>query len=154
MAAFAMVDWQASAATTKKPARKTAAVKSSGSHTAGAKASSRKTPVKAASARTATAKRGKKSVLPKVTWRNRQMAPAPERYREIQEALVAKGYLAAGEGDGSWNAASSEALKRFQADQNLDPTGKINSLSLIALGLGPKRDSVAVKPPDAERVER
>ena len=38
-----------------------------------------------------------------------------------------------------WGPESVDALKRFQADQNLMPDGKINSLSLIALGLGPKR---------------
>ena len=31
--------------------------------------------------------------------------------------------------------------------QNLDSTGKINSLSLIALGLGPKHETAAPKPP-------
>jgi len=36
-----------------------------------------------------------------------------------------------------------EALKRFQASQNIDANGKINSLSLIALGLGPKREAAA-----------
>jgi hypothetical protein len=31
-------------------------------------------------------------------------------------------------------------MRRFQKDQNLEPTGKPNqSLSIIALGLGPKR---------------
>jgi hypothetical protein len=40
-------------------------------------------------------------------------------------------------------------LKKFQAEQNLESSGKINSLSLIALGLGPKRDPspAAPKPP-------
>ena len=33
-----------------------------------------------------------------------------------------------------------EAMKRFQKDQNLEPSGKLTSLSLIALGLGPKQD--------------
>jgi hypothetical protein len=44
-----------------------------------------------------------------------------------------------------------EALKRFQADQNLTPDGKLGSLSLIALGLGPKRLSAqsAVQPAHA-----
>jgi len=50
---------------------------------------------------------------------------------------------------GTWGESSAEALKRFQADQNLEQTGKINSLSLIALGLGPKHDNppAAPKPP-------
>jgi hypothetical protein len=70
--------------------------------------------------------------------RSYQQAPTADRYREIQQALAAKGYYK-GEPNGAWSSDSSDALKRFQADQNLMPDGKINSLSLIALGLGPKR---------------
>src|SRR5882672_8445048 len=81
---------------------------------------------------------GKKSVAkrPAVTWRNRQMAPSPERYHEIQDALVTRGFLTSEQATGGWNDASVDALKRFQAQQNLESSGKINSLSLIALGLG------------------
>jgi hypothetical protein len=75
------------------------------------------------------------------------LAPTPERYREIQQAMVAKGYLKPDDVSGGWNQNSIDALKSFQAAQNLEATGKINSLSLIALGLGPKRDTAAVKPP-------
>jgi hypothetical protein len=32
------------------------------------------------------------------------------------------------------------ALKRFQEDQNIAADGKLGALSLIALGLGPKRE--------------
>jgi hypothetical protein len=84
---------------------------------------------------------------PRTTWRNRQTAPAPERYKEIQDALVAKGYLRPEDANGSWSPASTEALKKFQSEQNLDSSGKINSLSLIALGLGPKREGAPAKPP-------
>jgi peptidoglycan hydrolase-like protein with peptidoglycan-binding domain len=75
---------------------------------------------------------------PKRTRRSSQQAPTPDRYKEIQQALVDKGYLHS-EPNGEWGADSAEALKRFQADQNLTPDGKLNSLSLIAMGLGPKR---------------
>ena len=74
------------------------------------------------------------------------MTPSPERYKEIQQALVAKGYLQSGDAQGTWNQASIDAMKKFQADQKLDSTGKINSLSLIALGLGPRHDSPPAKP--------
>jgi hypothetical protein len=74
------------------------------------------------------------------TWRTRQNLPTPERYKEIQSALAAKGYMNPEDAQGVWGQSSMEALKRFQADQKLDPTGKINSLSLIALGLGPRHD--------------
>ena len=110
--------WAATPATPKKaPARKSTAKKSSAKKSAG-----------------------------RTTWRNRQLAPTPARYKQIQEALAAKGYLAAEDATGVWTQTSIDALKRFQADQNITSNGKINSLSLIALGLGPKRDAV-VKPP-------
>jgi peptidoglycan hydrolase-like protein with peptidoglycan-binding domain len=59
---------------------------------------------------------------------------------EIQQALSERGFYE-GPVDGNWNASCVEALRRFQADQNLSPDGKIGALSLIALGLGPKRDA-------------
>jgi hypothetical protein len=71
------------------------------------------------------------------TWRNRQMEPTPERYKEIQQALVEKGYLKS-EPNGVWDTESSAALLQFQTDKKLSPTGKLSSASLIALGLGPK----------------
>jgi hypothetical protein len=74
------------------------------------------------------------------------MSPTPERYKEIQEALVAKGYLEAEHANGKWAQTSMDALKKFQSAQNLEATGKIDSLSLIALGLGPRRDPVVQVP--------
>jgi hypothetical protein len=100
-----------------------------------------------AGSRTAASRRGKKGPAKRVTWRNRQLAPTPQRYKEIQEALASKGYLKPEDANGTWDQASVDALKKFQAGQNLDSTGKINSLSLIALGLGPKRETAAPKPP-------
>ena len=104
-----------------------------------------------AGAKTAVAKKGTatKKAAPKrpaVTWRNRQMAPSADRYKEIQNALVARGYLSPEDATGNWNQTSVDGLKRFQSQQNLDPSGKIDSLSLIALGLGPKREAVVVPP--------
>jgi peptidoglycan hydrolase-like protein with peptidoglycan-binding domain len=76
------------------------------------------------------------------------MAPAPERYQEIQQALAAKGY-GPRTPDGVWGTDWSAALKRFQQDRKLEPTGKIDALSLITLGLGPQREQVggATAPP-------
>ena len=78
----------------------------------------------------------------------RQLAPTKERYQQIQQALASKGYYTA-EPTGVWGADSMDALKRFQADQNLPPDGKLTSLSLIALGLGPKRLSAQSPTPPA-----
>ena len=99
------------------------------------------TSAKTASTKTAAAKSHTKSKGKKTahrTARSYQQIPTPERYKEIQDALASKGYFH-GESTGEWGPESTDALKRFQADQNLMPDGKIGSLSLIALGLGPKR---------------
>lgn len=113
----------------------------------------RKTPPTASAARpavarkpvtgtaTAAARRTVKAPVVRTSWRNRQSAPTADRYREIQEALVARGYLSSTEANGAWGAASTDALKKFQVEQALESTGRIDSLSLIALGLGPKHDS-------------
>jgi len=68
-----------------------------------------------------------------------QQHPDSERLGQIQKALAAKGYFK-GDPNGAWNAESVAALKRFQMDRNLAADGKINALSLIGLGLGPKHE--------------
>jgi peptidoglycan hydrolase-like protein with peptidoglycan-binding domain len=90
----------------------------------------------ATSAKRATTSKSKRPVAAA----RRPQQPSPERYKEIQQALAGRGYFH-GEPDGTWGSASIESLKRFQHDQNLVEDGKIGSLSLIALGLGPKRES-------------
>jgi len=77
--------------------------------------------------------------------RNAQSAPTPGRYQEIQQALASRGYYT-GPVDGKWNSDSVDALKRFQTDQNLTPDGKLTSLSLIAMGLGPRRANGTAPP--------
>jgi murein L,D-transpeptidase YcbB/YkuD len=72
--------------------------------------------------------------------RTNQQHPTSDRYKEIQQALADKRYFS-GSVDGNWGQDSVDALKRFQHDQNLTEDGKIGSLSLIALGLGPKHDA-------------
>jgi hypothetical protein len=141
----------------KKPAAKTTASKTTASKATASKAAASKTAAKkgttassskrGSTAASAAARRRKPAPRqPAVTWRNRQNSPTPERYREIQSALAAKGYLAAESATGEWNQASADALKRFQADQNLEPSGKLNALSLIGLGLGPKYEAKATPP--------
>jgi hypothetical protein len=71
-----------------------------------------------------------------------QMAPSPERYQQIQQALVAKGYLKSTP-TGAWDADSVEALRQFQSANQLEPTGKITAASLIGLGLGPSTAGAA-----------
>ncbi|MBM3774579.1 MAG: peptidoglycan-binding protein [Acidobacteria bacterium] len=90
------------------------------------------------------AARGKKAA----SWRNRQVAPTPDRYRQIQEALASRGYLKKAP-TGAWDQDSIDALRRFQQDQSLSATGKIDSMSLIALGLGPPRETASAIPAPA-----
>jgi hypothetical protein len=103
-----------------------------------------------AARKTAGKKRPTASATPAVrrTWRNRQLQPSEQRYKEIQTALASKGYLH-GQPTGTWNQESIDAMRHFQEDQKLEPTGKIDSLSLIALGLGPKHETAKVTPPVA-----
>lgn len=95
-----------------------------------------KTAAKSAARRTTTARRRPVARRP-VT----QQQPTEDRVREIQQALTDKGYAV--DVNGVWGQQSVDALKKFQEDQNINNMsgrGKLDSLTLIALGLGPKRE--------------
>jgi murein L,D-transpeptidase YcbB/YkuD len=124
----------ATTATTHKRKRPAVTSKTSpaeGSKTTGSKATT-----------VAARRKGKKT---RGSARSYQQAPSLDRYREIQQALASKGYFQGGV-NGEWGADSVDALKRFQASQNLTSDGKINSLSLIALGLGPRHLTASSNP--------
>ncbi len=131
--------WLAPAATTAK--HKTTKRRHTTAHSKPVASSSKA----AKGSKTLSAKKHSKSRSKKTssrTARSYQQHPTQQRYQEIQQALASKGYFQ-GEANGAWGPDSADALKRFQADQSLAPDGKINSLSLIALGLGPKRLTAA-----------
>lgn len=135
----------APAKTSVKPAPKPG-TKALPSKRVASQASPSKTSVLASTSKTAGAK---KSAKPAAAIRqSAQQQPTPERYKEIQQALADKGYFT-GTADGSWGPDSVDSLKRFQHDQNLPEDGKIGSLGLIALGLGPKHDAGTEVPPVA-----
>ena len=135
-----------SAKTTKKSSSGKSAAKSKTTAKSAPKKSSAKSPNKSAGKKSS---KSAKKAPPRTTWRNRQTAPTPERYKQIQDALVAKGFLSQEDATGGWGQNSADALKKFQAAQNIQSTGKIDSLSLIALGLGPKHDNAPPpKPPE------
>jgi hypothetical protein len=155
MAAMIALAWNsdgaaAAVAQTKAPAKTTAGKKKAVGHKSTTSAASGKKGATTATTKTASARGKKAPVRRGVNWRNRQMAPTADRYREIQGALAAKGFLQPQDATGTWNQASTDALKKFQADQNLESSGKINSLSLIALGLGPHRDLASPSPKPAQ----
>jgi hypothetical protein len=63
----------------------------------------------------------------------------PERAQAIQEALIREHYLS-GEAAGTWNQASEDAMRRYQADHGWQSKTVPDSRALISLGLGPSHD--------------
>lgn len=119
---------------------------------AAARKSSKKPPAKTASKSTSGgSKSRKKSSKSKAKRVSVRQAPDEARVREIQQALAARGYDV--EVTGTWGSQSIEALKKFQEDKsinNLSGRGKLDSLTLIALGLGPSRPPAASGAPLAD----
>jgi Putative peptidoglycan binding domain len=81
-----------------------------------------------------------------------------DRARSIQEALIREHYLS-GEPTGTWNQASEDAMRRYQADHGWQVKEVPDSRALIKLGLGPSKDhllnpeSAMTTGPDAPRAE-
>jgi hypothetical protein len=63
----------------------------------------------------------------------------PLRAEAIQEALIREHYLS-GEAAGTWNQASEDAMRRYQADHGWQSKTVPDSRALISLGLGPSHD--------------
>jgi hypothetical protein len=137
---------RAQTATGKPPATSTAKP----SPKAQPKAPAKSTAGKKKSGKTTTASKSRKGKT-RTAQASRQQQPEPSRIREIQQALSDHGYPVAV--TGQWGSDSVEALKKFQEDQNinnLSGRGKLDSLTLIALGLGPSREPPANAQPTAE----
>jgi peptidoglycan hydrolase-like protein with peptidoglycan-binding domain len=64
-----------------------------------------------------------------------QKAPTPERISEIQSALSRNGYYQ-GNPNGKWDSNTVSAMQKFQSDNGLSNSGKIDAPSLQKLGLG------------------
>lgn len=64
-----------------------------------------------------------------------QKAPTADRISEIQTALAQHGYYQ-GNPNGKWDSHTVSAMQKFQSASGLDPTGKLDALSLQKLGLG------------------
>ena len=74
----------------------------------------------------------------KKTARGQQKIDA-ERAQSIQEALIREHYLS-GTAAGTWNQASEDAMRRYQADHGWQSKTVPDSRALISLGLGPSHD--------------
>jgi len=81
-----------------------------------------------------------------------------ERAQAIQEALIREHYLT-GTATGTWNQASEEAMRRYQADHGWQSKTVPDSRALIKLGLGPSKDhllnpeSAMTTVPDAPKTD-
>ena len=64
-----------------------------------------------------------------------QKAPTPQRISEIQSALAHGGYYQ-GTPNGKWDSNTVAAMQKFQSDNGLSTSGKIDATSLEKLGLG------------------
>ena|ERR1700676_2990213 len=75
-----------------------------------------------------------------------QKVPTPDRITEIQQALAKDGSFT-GTPNGKWNDSTVEAMKKFQAGHGLNPSGKLDALTLQRLGLGSQTAGVAAPIP-------
>jgi hypothetical protein len=116
----------------KKPttAKKTTSSSSKGPHSSSATTK--------ASSKTHSAS-GKRSSKKKSARARGQQKIDGERAQAIQEALIREHYLS-GEATGTWNQASEEAMRRYQADHGWQSKTVPDSRALIRLGLGPSKD--------------
>jgi photosystem II stability/assembly factor-like uncharacterized protein len=84
-------------------------------------------------AATRSTKRGAKAQAAAPTAKRRTPAAANDTILRAQEALSAAGYNL-GQPDGKAGASTTSAVKRFQTDRHLPVTGKLDAITLAALG--------------------
>jgi peptidoglycan hydrolase-like protein with peptidoglycan-binding domain len=82
-----------------------------------------------------------------------QKAPTSDRVSEIQAALAKDGSFA-GMPNGKWDDDTVRAMRKFQAAHGLNPTGRLDALSLQRLGLGSQTAGVAAPIPPPGAVSR
>ena len=81
------------------------------------------------------------------------MAPMPERISEIQEALARKGAFS-GAPAGKWDDSTVAAMEKFQSSNGLNPTGKLDALTLEKLGLGSETAGLGAPTPPPNTANR
>jgi len=154
---------QAKGTAKKKPAASkptAAAAKSSAPKSSANRAASKATADKKPASGGTTAKAsvpGGASSRKRTSTRSRrqpgQKAPTSDRVTEIQAALAKDGSFA-GMPNGKWDDETATAMRRFQAAHGLNPTGKLDALSLQKLGLGSQTAGVARPTPPPGAVSR
>ena len=138
-------------AATRVPAAK---IPTSSRSTTKHKVSAGATAATSATSRKATRTRSRKKKTARVPGQKKIDA---DRAQAIQEALIREHYLN-GQATGTWNQASEDAMRRYQADHGWQFKTVPDSRALIKLGLGPSHDhllnpeSAMTTGPDAPRV--
>jgi peptidoglycan hydrolase-like protein with peptidoglycan-binding domain len=82
-----------------------------------------------------------------------QAAPTANRISEIQGALAKNGALT-GTPTGKWDDDTVDAMKRFQASNGLNPSGKLDAPTLQKLGLGSETAGLAAPTPPPNSANR
>ena len=82
-----------------------------------------------------------------------QKAPTSDRVSEIQTALAKDGSFN-GTANGKWDDDTTGAMRKFQAAHGLNPTGKLDALTLQKLGLGSQTAGLAAPTPPPGAVSR
>jgi|SRR5215469_12380129 len=75
-----------------------------------------------------------------------QAEPTTERIVEIQSALARTGAYT-GDPTGKWDDSTTEAMKKFQSEHGLSPTGRFDARTLQKLGLGSDTAGLAAPTP-------
>lgn len=102
------------------------------------------------SARSTSTTRTKWRRVPRKSSRG-QKKPEAERIAEIQEALVREGVYSSAP-TGKLDPVTIAAIRKFQESKGLNPSGKLDALSLQKLGLGSEIAGLAA--PLAAEAER
>jgi len=82
-----------------------------------------------------------------------QKAPTSDRVIEIQSALAKDGSFTGTPG-GKWDDDTTAAMRKFQTSHGLNPTGRLDALTLQKLGLGSQTAGVAAPTPPPGAVSR
>jgi len=107
-----------------------------------------------AHARTTARNSRRSKLIPKAKKLHGQQSIEAGRVTEIQQALIREHYMS-GEANGSWDAGTEAAMRKFQADQGWQTKLMPDSRALKKLGLGPdystainaKNSTFAAPPP-------
>jgi peptidoglycan hydrolase-like protein with peptidoglycan-binding domain len=140
-----------------KPATKSSPQASSSKTTTSKAASAGKKTAASGATIKSSARSGSSRSAGKTSRRSRrqpgQKAPTSDRVSEIQAALAKDGSFS-GMPNGKWDDETIQAMRRFQAAHGLNPSGKLDALSLQKLGLGSQTAGVAAPTPPPGAVSR